>query len=203
MRRLEELRARAIDFLPPAVRDLVLFTSNREAIAEGVADLMAEVERGRRRIVELEIQRDTARKDARVATGRLEELLEVSSREIRRLKRREAVAARARLSFARPPWKNVQPATRALRELVADRPDLVAITDANAAFVRDTYDDLELSVYDEQTLYVTLCALGTLVEMTRNSYERGVAGGSTLGEVAVLVQTFVSALVDYLPAEAK
>lgn len=108
-----------------------------------------------------------------------------------------------RRSSARPRWDYVARAITTIDTMVRDDPAALARADAVGAYVRDTYDALGISVFDEAALYVAITTAGLLVEMAENGRKRGIVDHDTVRAIATISQTFTAALIDYLPAEAR
>ena len=103
-----------------------------------------------------------------------------------------------------PQWENVARAV----ELVGRRVDLDPASRANAdrvgALIRDRFDGLGLRITDPETLYVSLVAIGVLVELTRNGRDSdGVpVDDDVLHIVALCAETFTAGIIPWLPEEA-
>ena len=108
-----------------------------------------------------------------------------------------------RRSSARPRWDYVARAITTIESMFRDDPAALARADAVQAYVRDTYDALGISVFDEAALYVAITTAGLLVEMAENGRKRGIVDRDTVRAIATISQTFTAALIDYLPAEAR
>lgn len=104
-------------------------------------------------------------------------------------------------SSTAPPWHYVRPAADIVSEMLSSDVGLQARADGLGAYVRETFDGLELSLYDEATVYVALSTAALMVEMSRNGATRGQVLESTVEEVAKVSSTFTAALLPYIPTE--
>lgn len=101
-------------------------------------------------------------------------------------------------------WRVVRSAVIRLKDYTDEAgPAMTAVLDGNQAFLRDAYDELGLEITDERTLYVSIVAQSLAAEMLTNAIRGGVASIQSLRDLAVVTQTFVASVYDYLPAEAK
>lgn len=105
-------------------------------------------------------------------------------------------------------WDAVRPAVTLIAALVSTEPGTVGTADALGAYVRDTFDALGVSVYDEDALYVALVVSGLMVEMAHNGLRTedrpdGPTSPETVGAVAHIAQSLAAALIPYMPPEAR
>jgi hypothetical protein len=107
------------------------------------------------------------------------------------------------VSTPRPRWDYLRAATSTIRRTLDEDPASLAVADALGGYVRDTFDALGLSVWDEQTLYVALTTASLETEMARNGQDRGLIAAETVAAVAKIGQSLAGALLPYLPPEAK
>lgn len=103
----------------------------------------------------------------------------------------------------RPRWDYVSKATRIIDRIVKEDPSYIGKADALGAYVRDTWDALGLSLYDEETLYVAVTMAGLMVEMSDNGRKNGQVDAEVVEAIAKIAQTFTAAVLPYLPPEAK
>lgn len=103
----------------------------------------------------------------------------------------------------RPRWDYVSKATGIIARAVDADPAAIARTDALGAYVRDTWDALGLSLFDEETLYVAVTMAGLFVEMADNGRKNEQVDGNVVEAIAKIAQTFTAAVLPYLPPEAK
>lgn len=105
----------------------------------------------------------------------------------------------------RPQWANVAKATRIIGATVAADPGYQSRADDLGAYVRDTWDALGLSLYDDETLYVALTTAGLMVEMANNGHTREpeLVTPAIVEGVAQIAQSFTAAVMPYLPREAR
>jgi hypothetical protein len=108
------------------------------------------------------------------------------------------------VSEHRPPWKNLAPALSQIASEVKETGvGGRALVDQLTAYVRNTLDELGVSVTDENAVYVAITVAAFMVQMTRNAQRNGQAEPSTVYAVARIAQAFVAALIDYVPAEVR
>lgn len=103
----------------------------------------------------------------------------------------------------RPQWANVAKATRVIDDIVSNDPALRARADALGAYVRDTWDALGLSLYDEDTLYVAMTMAGMFVQMADNGRASGLTDERIVEAIAKISQCFAASVLDYLPPEVR
>ena len=103
----------------------------------------------------------------------------------------------------RPRWDYVSKATGIIARMIHDDPAAVAKADALGAYVRDTFDALGLSLYDEETLYVAVTMAGLFVEMANNGREKGQVEPEVVEAIAKVAQSFTASILEFLPPEAR
>jgi hypothetical protein len=114
-------------------------------------------------------------------------------------------ATRAHAAPARrPPWEKVRAAAGHLSTLVTARgARAIAELDQLRGTIRDELDELEVSVRDEFALYHGLVWTGLVVELARNGLRNEALDVATYEAISDLATTIASALLDYLPPEAR
>lgn len=103
----------------------------------------------------------------------------------------------------RPRWDYLARATGAIERIRNSEPRYLSRSDALAAYLRDMFDALGLSIRDEATLYVALVTASTMVELASNGIDLGHTDEATVATVARVAQSFAAALLDYLPPEVR
>lgn len=103
-----------------------------------------------------------------------------------------------------PPWEKVRAMAEQLGQIVEGRgPIAVSELDQLRATMRDELDALEVSLHDEWALYHGLVWVGMVVELARNGYKNGRLSNDVLDSVREIGTTIASALLEFLPPEAK
>lgn len=115
----------------------------------------------------------------------------------------DALTSRRRHAPPRPQWENVKPAVEMISRIVKSDPMYVGRVDRLQARLRDQYDDLGVSITDEDSLYVVLVTVGMIVEIASSGIRAGTLVAEDVGRIAAVAQTMTAALIDYLPADAK
>lgn len=103
-----------------------------------------------------------------------------------------------------PPWSKVRLMAEHLERLIGERgPIATAQLDQLRATMRDELDTLEVSLRDEWVIYHGLVWVGMVVELARHGYRNGAVGVDTLAAVKEIGTTIASALLEFLPPEAR
>lgn len=102
-----------------------------------------------------------------------------------------------------PQWERVANIVQPLTDALAADDRLVAEVDQLRAYVRDTLDELGISVRHEPSVYIVLSTVGLVVEMAKNSVRNGITDQAFLHSIAELARTVSLALLEYLPEEAR
>lgn len=103
-----------------------------------------------------------------------------------------------------PPWEKVRLMAEHLGRMVDER-GLMAVSELDQlrATMRDDLDALEVSLHDEWALYHGLVWVGMVTELARNGYKNGKVSADVLDAVKEIATTIASALLEFLPPEAK
>lgn len=102
------------------------------------------------------------------------------------------------------PWANVRPAIHAIDEAVARRgPGEESLRDQLQAYVRNTLDNLDVSVADPAAIYHGFVFAGLIVEMAKNGHGKGHVPREALDHIAHLAQSLAAALIPYVPEEVR
>ena len=78
-----------------------------------------------------------------------------------------------------------------------------AAIDIIGAHLRETFIGNELSIDDEETLYVAVVVCGIIVNMATRSFAQGTIPREGVETVGVIAATFVAALSPHFPPEAR
>ena len=101
-------------------------------------------------------------------------------------------------------WSDLRPALDLLGRFMAEADvSVVAVADANQAYVRDYLDGVGLQVTDPQTLYTVLVTAALVTDMISNAARAGQVHPHVVMDVGMLTQTLAAVCLPYLPPEAR
>ena len=106
-------------------------------------------------------------------------------------------------SGRRRQWEQGATSLKTIARNVAPTIASAAAIDIIGAHLRETFIANELSIDDEETLYVAVVVCGIIVNMATRSFAQGAIPREGVETVGVIAATFVAALSPHFPPEAR
>lgn len=96
----------------------------------------------------------------------------------------------------KPPWEKLSRAVDSTREVVHSDPSLVALADNMGAYLREAFDSFDVSMADEEAVYVATVTVALFSMMVAAQIE-----GLEYFHVSRLISAFSFGLVSHIPPE--